>query len=175
MGVLCGKFPYNQLLCRSNFRLDLFFKFPSLIALVLKMSELTSALERIGAWYQEKQSRSVFQPGLSRSAINDLVKDLAFPIPEEVYELYEWCNGSPDDSDAILFHQQYLLPLEEAVRWRQDRYMGRTGCKMIPPGFLFSGSGAAMHSTLLFWGVKKKAVLEIMTQNVRTIISIMRA
>jgi hypothetical protein len=86
------------------------------------MSELTSALERIGAWYQEKQSRSVFQPGLSRSAIDDLVKDLAFPISEEVYELYEWCNGSPDDSDAVLFHQQYLLPLEESVRWRQDRY-----------------------------------------------------
>jgi SMI1 / KNR4 family (SUKH-1) len=86
------------------------------------MSELTSALKRISVWYQEKQSRSVFQPGLSRSVIDDLVKDLAFPVPEEVYELYEWCNGSPDDSDAIAFHQQYLLPLEESVRRRLDRY-----------------------------------------------------
>jgi hypothetical protein len=83
------------------------------------MSELTSALERISAWYQEKQSRSVFQPGLSRSAIDELVKDLAFPVPEEVYELYEWCNGSSEDSDPIAFHQQYILPLEDAVKWRQ--------------------------------------------------------
>lgn len=83
------------------------------------MSELTSALERISAWYQEKQSRSVFQPGLSRSVIDELVKDLAFPVPEEVYKLYEWCNGSSDDSDAIAFHQRYVLPLEEAVKWRQ--------------------------------------------------------
>jgi SMI1 / KNR4 family (SUKH-1) len=86
------------------------------------MSELTSALERISAWYQEKQSRSVFQPGLPRNTIDELVKDLAYPVPDEVCELYEWCNGSPDDSDAIAFHQQYILPLEEAVRWRTDRF-----------------------------------------------------
>jgi hypothetical protein len=83
------------------------------------MSELTFALERIGAWYQEKQARSVFQPGLSRNVIDNLVKDLPFPVPEEIHELYEWCNGSPDDSDAIIFHQQYLLPLERAVSLRQ--------------------------------------------------------
>jgi hypothetical protein len=86
------------------------------------MSELTSALERINAWYQEKQSRSVFQPGLSRSVINNLIKDLSFSVPEEVCELYEWCNGSSEDSDPVLFHQQYLLPLEEAVSLRQDQY-----------------------------------------------------
>ncbi len=86
------------------------------------MSELTSALERINAWYQEKQTRSVFQPGLPRNVINNLVKDLPFSVPEELCELYEWCNGSSEDSDAIAFHQQYLLPLEQAVNLRQDRY-----------------------------------------------------
>jgi hypothetical protein len=84
------------------------------------MSELISALERINAWHQEKKSRSIFQPGLSRSAIDELVKDLQFPVPEEIYELYQWCNGSSEV--PIAFHQQYVLPLEEAVRWRQDRY-----------------------------------------------------
>lgn len=95
------------------------FKVFSLITTVFKMSDLTLALERISTWYQEKQSRSVFQPGLSRNTIDELVQDLAYPLPEEVIELYEWCNGSPDDSDAIAFHQQYILPLEQAVRWRQ--------------------------------------------------------
>jgi hypothetical protein len=45
------------------------------------MSELTSALERINAWYQEKQTRSVFQPGLPRNVIDNLVKDLPFLSP----------------------------------------------------------------------------------------------
>jgi hypothetical protein len=83
------------------------------------MSELTSALERISAWYQEKESRSVFQAGLSRSAIDELVKDLQFPLPEEVYDFYQWCNGSSEVPIAL--NQQYVLPLEEAVRWRQDK------------------------------------------------------
>lgn len=86
------------------------------------MSELTAALERINAWYQEKQSRSVFQPGLSRNVIDDLIKDLPFPVPEEVCELYGWCNGSFEDADAIIFRQQHLLSLEKAVSLRQDQY-----------------------------------------------------
>ena len=84
------------------------------------MSELTSALERISAWYQEKKSRSIFQPGLTRSDIDALVADLSLPVPDEVYELYEWCNGSSEE--PIVFHAQYLLPLEEAVKMRQDPY-----------------------------------------------------
>jgi hypothetical protein len=37
------------------------------------------------------------------------LKTCHFSVPEELYELYEWCNGSSEDSDAIAFHQQYLL------------------------------------------------------------------
>lgn len=85
------------------------------------MSELTSALERINSWHQEKKGKSVFQPGLSRRAIDELVKGLQFPVPEEVYELYQWCNGS-SETPAVIFHQQYVLPLETAVWWRKDRY-----------------------------------------------------
>jgi hypothetical protein len=84
------------------------------------MSDLTSALERIKAWYQEKESRSIFQPGLSRSEIDDLVKDLQFSIPEEIYELYQWCNGS--SKVPIVLNQRYVLPLEEAVSLRRDPY-----------------------------------------------------
>jgi SMI1 / KNR4 family (SUKH-1) len=86
------------------------------------MSDLTSALERIAIWYWENkpQSHSVFQPGLARSDISDLVKDLGFPIPDEVYELYEWCDGS--SRVPIIFQSYYLLPLKQAVTLRQDQY-----------------------------------------------------
>lgn len=84
------------------------------------MSELTSALEQISVWYQEKESRSIFQPGLSRSVIDELVKDLQFPVPAEIYELYQWCNGS--SKVPCILNQRYVLPLEEAVSLRQDPY-----------------------------------------------------
>jgi hypothetical protein len=82
------------------------------------MSELTSALESISDWYQTNQSRSVFRPGLNRTDIDEIVKDLQFEVPNELYELYEWCNGS-SENDRIAFHQFYLLPLKGAVRLRK--------------------------------------------------------
>jgi SMI1 / KNR4 family (SUKH-1) len=86
------------------------------------VSELKLALERISTWYSNKkpQSPPVFKRGLSRLEIDELVKDLQLPLPEEVYELYEWCNGSSEET--IAFHQYHLLPLEQAVRLRQDKY-----------------------------------------------------
>jgi SMI1 / KNR4 family (SUKH-1) len=86
------------------------------------MSELTSALERICTWYWDEnpQSSPIFQPGLSECSIDELVKDLQFPVPDEVYELYKWCNGSSEK--RIAFNQYYLLPLDQAVRLRQDKY-----------------------------------------------------
>lgn len=86
------------------------------------MSELTSALERIAAWYQKNmpQSCPVFQLGISRTDINELVKDLEFLVPDEVYELYEWCNGSSEE--RIVFHSYHLLPLNQAVNLRKGKY-----------------------------------------------------
>ena len=34
------------------------------------------------------------RPGLTRNEINELVKDLPFNLPDEVYELYQWHDGS---------------------------------------------------------------------------------
>jgi hypothetical protein len=82
------------------------------------MSELISALESISAWYDENESRSIFRPGLSRTDIDEIVKNLQFEVPNELYELYEWCNGS-SENDRIAFRQFYLLPLEGAVRLRK--------------------------------------------------------
>jgi hypothetical protein len=82
------------------------------------MSELISALESISAWYDKNKFRSVFRPGFYRADIDEIVKDLQFEVPNELYELYEWCNGS-SENDRVAFHQFYLLPLEGAVRLRK--------------------------------------------------------
>ncbi|MBW4598631.1 MAG: hypothetical protein KME29_03220 [Calothrix sp. FI2-JRJ7] len=62
------------------------------------MTELINALERILKWTKQHRPRYVdyLQPGLSRGEIEDLVKDLPFQIPLEVYELYQWRNGARD-------------------------------------------------------------------------------
>jgi cell wall assembly regulator SMI1 len=95
------------------------------------MSELTSALESISAWYQKNESRSVFRPGLSRADIDEIVKDLQFTVPNEIYELYEWCNGS-SENDRVAFRQFYLLPLEGAVRLRKRPYGLNEGSELQP-------------------------------------------
>jgi hypothetical protein len=95
------------------------------------MSELTSALERISFWYQQNESRTVFHPGLSRTAIDEVVKDLEFPISDEIYELYGWCNGS-SENDRIAFQQFYLLPLGGAVRLRKRPCGLNEGSEPIP-------------------------------------------
>jgi SMI1 / KNR4 family (SUKH-1) len=95
------------------------------------MSELTSALERISAWYQAHESRSVFRPGLHHADIDEIVKDLQFSIPNEVYELYKWCDGT-SENDRVAFHQFYLLPLAGAVRLRQRPCGLNEGSEPIP-------------------------------------------
>ncbi|OKH53780.1 hypothetical protein NIES2101_10030 [Calothrix sp. HK-06] len=59
------------------------------------MSDLTEALDRILKWIIKHKSSYInyLQPGLSRNEIENLVKDLPFKIPSEVYELYQWRNG----------------------------------------------------------------------------------
>jgi SMI1 / KNR4 family (SUKH-1) len=95
------------------------------------MSELTSALERISDWYQKNESRSVLRPGLSPAEIDEIVKDLQYRVPNELYELYEWCNGS-SENDRVAFRQFYLLPLAESVRLRKRPHGLNEGSEPIP-------------------------------------------
>ncbi|WP_299486942.1 SMI1/KNR4 family protein [Acaryochloris sp. IP29b_bin.137] len=95
------------------------------------MSKLISALESISSWYHKHESRSVFRSGLSLDAIDQIVKALPFTIPDEIYELYEWCNGTLEN-DGIAFNLFYFLPLEEAVRLRTDKHGLNEGIEEIP-------------------------------------------
>ena len=60
------------------------------------MSQLTKALERISNWYKvnKPDEYPIFQPGLSREYIEEQWQklDSDFPIPDEIYELYKYCE-----------------------------------------------------------------------------------
>lgn len=62
--------------------------------------------------YDVKKS---FRPGLVRAEIDRLTKGLPFRLPEELYRLYEWHDGSPDEG-PLIFRDHRFTPLEEAVR-----------------------------------------------------------
>ena len=54
-------------------------------------SQLTNALNRILNWIEKYNSYYVkyLQPGLSKKEVDNLVEDLPFKLPSEVYELYQ--------------------------------------------------------------------------------------
>jgi SMI1 / KNR4 family (SUKH-1) len=62
------------------------------------MSELTEALESIRLWLEKNDPYefSHLRAGLSRDEIDELVQELPFTVPEEIYELYQWHDGSVD-------------------------------------------------------------------------------
>lgn len=111
------------------------------------MSTLTDALNRILNWLHQQRDEDPdiakknwwpfsdvpdpphLEPGLSRSEIAEITKDLPVPLPQEVIELYQWSNGSRDrqynyEFDDWLFDVGWgwgffmgmsLLPLQSAV------------------------------------------------------------
>ena len=56
-----------------------------------------------------------FRPGLSREQIDRRTKDLPYRLPEELYRMYMWHDGSPDKG-PLLFRDHRFMPLELALR-----------------------------------------------------------
>lgn len=86
------------------------------------MSTLTNALERILNWLQnnlllEYASLEVLEPGLTYEEIEEMVADLPFRLPQEVYELYQWRNGTcyGEEDFARFFYYRAFLSLESAL------------------------------------------------------------
>lgn len=79
--------------------------------------QLRQALERIWNWFQINAPAMLtfLQPGLTRSQIDAQVQDLPFHLPEEVYQLYQWHNGSSAEQDVEFLPQYRFLPLEDAI------------------------------------------------------------
>lgn len=89
------------------------------------MSELANALNRIVNWLEKYPSEKyasvdVLQSGLSYEEIERRVADLPFQLPKEVYELYQWRNGTCDGEEerAQFFNSLTFLSLEAAL----DKY-----------------------------------------------------
>ncbi len=86
------------------------------------MSDLTEALDRILNWLQqqrrqhpdstqewwlrspdEENNAPVVSPGLSYASIEEITKDLQLELPPEIFELYQWGNGTQYDSSLFEF------------------------------------------------------------------------
>ncbi len=141
---------------------------------MVEMTELTSALERIATWYweNEPQYNPIFLPGLSHEQIDRQLQDFQLTVPEEIGELYGWCNGSPHRRE-VFFRQYRLLPLEQVVRLRQDKYGLNQGESSIPddpawfPLFEFCGYLCILYCCFL--ETLKTVLFEPTIQNWRII------
>ena len=64
---------------------------------------------------------SLLQPGLKREEIDEIIKDLPFKLPEELYELYQWRNGLSDDIGVYNWITNEITvnftPLETAIKY----------------------------------------------------------
>lgn len=80
------------------------------------MSPLIEALNRIETWYVKNQPEFALglQPGLTRAKIDEIVKDFQFPLPQELYEFYEWHNGCNSFGYVVPFYDNFF-PLEEVL------------------------------------------------------------
>lgn len=79
--------------------------------------QLNQALERICNWFQVNAPAllTFLQPGLTCGQIDLQVQDLPFRLPEEVYQLYKWHNGSSAEQYIEFLPQYRFLSLEEAI------------------------------------------------------------
>lgn len=56
-----------------------------------------------------------FNPGLLREEISAKTKHLPFVVPEELYQLYTWRNGTRSDTDLFMFRDHFFISLEQAL------------------------------------------------------------
>jgi hypothetical protein len=83
------------------------------------MVALTNALERIMNWLKEHQPEyaASFLPRLKSDEIQAVEKELGFKLPAEIYELYQWRNGTEEDAKALCFPTMHFLPLTAAFTY----------------------------------------------------------
>jgi hypothetical protein len=97
------------------------------------MSELIKALEIIRNWLQKNYPSMGKFPhsGLKLTRIQELTKNLPFQLAEEIYELYQWRNGTLHDRGFFPFMTFY--PLEESLKISQFQIEGK---KFYPYGLI---------------------------------------
>ncbi|MDZ8026346.1 MAG: hypothetical protein RMX65_008865 [Nostoc sp. DedQUE01] len=83
------------------------------------MSSLTEGLNRIFVWLDEHYPdiASSLSPGLSYGEITKKIGDLPFKVSDEVYEIFQWRNGSQNNS---IFGGASLFSLNGALTLYQN-------------------------------------------------------
>lgn len=68
-------------------------------------------------WLQQNQPEFAqsFLPGLTNEQIQVIVQDLPYQLPEEIYELYCWRNGTRERQNILFHPSMAFLPLEDAL------------------------------------------------------------
>ena len=83
------------------------------------MSLLIDSLNNIFTWFQQNNPTvaASLQSGLSYREIENKLSSLPFRLPQELYELYQWRNGSIRIAKNADFFEHYrFLPLEESLK-----------------------------------------------------------
>jgi hypothetical protein len=82
--------------------------------------ELTNALNRIFNWFvlNNPNELKYLNPGLSKTEIDNIVKKWPSKMPAELYELYQWRNGSSGYDEelgymGLIFDMWGFFPLEK--------------------------------------------------------------
>jgi len=85
------------------------------------MTALTDALDRIMNWLQINQPEvaNSFLPGLTAEEIRAGEEKIGFKLPEEIYKLYQWRNGSTE-AYSFFLPSIAFLPFDEAIRVSQE-------------------------------------------------------
>ncbi|NER35202.1 MAG: SMI1/KNR4 family protein [Oscillatoria sp. SIO1A7] len=137
------------------------------------MSNLNDGLQRIMNWLQKNQPKyaASFLPGLKHDEIKVHEEELGFKLPEEIYELYLWRNGTLEDANALFFTPMQYLPLAEAVSysrgWNKFRSEGEDIFEqkdvwyIKSPQFIFVRSNCDYCAIPI--GIEKQARLPVMS------------
>lgn len=86
------------------------------------MQTLNESLEYMLRWMQNNlpEYGASFMPGLQFDEIIELVETLGFPLPEEIYELYQWRNGTRAEIPSFVFPAFEFAPLNKAAEIQNE-------------------------------------------------------
>ncbi|MDX2244334.1 MAG: hypothetical protein NW224_26980 [Leptolyngbyaceae cyanobacterium bins.302] len=100
------------------------------------MSNLVQALNSSMRWMENHlpEYANSFLPGLTFDEILEQVEIIGSPLPDELYELYEWRNGTASDVPSFVFPAFEFIPLEKVIEVNQQA----NGDPMIRDLFTFN-------------------------------------
>ncbi|WP_375503286.1 SMI1/KNR4 family protein [uncultured Nostoc sp.] len=125
------------------------------------MSELTDELQYILNWLKSTNHDffDCYNPGLTRQQIDEITKDLPFRLSEEVYELYQWRNGTAD-----LGYNNGYLPLYFLFPEQLRADVICSFCSLQDSVYIYKTIGEATNYDDAYWNQKWFPIAEYETK-----------